>query len=114
MKFLIWVFHFITFASFREKRELARLKRNYLEIKKLVVEEHLNGFGAMVLPKKYGMKDLESFVRPKTMSGLQMYRAARTEKGQLLLCWHKEMMTEEVGPPRPKLDESKPQNQVVN
>lgn len=83
----------ITLASFRERRERARRRANYDAIKAAIVEEHLRGFGGIVLEKKYDLKDQSAFRAP-------MYYAAKNDKGQLCLFWRRDLMTEEVGPPR--------------
>lgn len=85
------VFELLTFKPWRNKRS----RRRYDEIKALVVENHLNGFGGLVLPKKYGRKDFACFGPP-------MYHFARTPENELCLFWQKKLMTEEIGPPHEK------------
>lgn len=80
----------LTLTSWRASRR----RRRYDEIRALIVEHHMAGKGGLVLPKKYDAKDLLSFKPP-------MYFLARTEKNQPCIFWRKELMTEEVGPPRP-------------
>lgn len=79
----------------------ARRRKRYEEIKALIVEQHLCGKGGLVLPKKYDAEDQKSFKPP-------MYFLARTDKNEPCIFWRKELMSEEVGPPRPKLPEPSP------
>lgn len=95
MRFLIAIWGIITLKPWRARREGIKRRARYDEIKALVVERHLSGFGGTVLSKKYDAKDLACFAPP-------MYQIARTDKNEPVLCWRKELMTEEVGPPRPK------------
>ena len=71
----------------------ARRRRRYDEIKALIVEQHLQGKGGLILPGKYGAKDTACFRPP-------MYFHARTDHGSRCIFWRKELMSEEVGAPR--------------
>lgn len=96
MKFINWFFKLITFGHFIARRR----RRRYEELKKLIVEEHLNGKGGIMIPRKFGKKDLQSFKAP-------MYHFARKDSanGPLCIFWRKDLMTEEIGAP---LSERKP------
>lgn len=110
-EFFIGLWAFVTLKPHRARREAALRRKNYETLKAQVVEEHLRGFGGMIVDPKYDMRDLDSFLRTKIKSGLQMYYVAKNTYGQVCLFWDKKMMTEEVGPPRPKPELAPHENQ---
>ena len=87
------IFSFVTFKSYRERRRLLRLRRNYEEIKFLVTKEHLRGRSRLTLPKQYSLQDRQSFRPP-------MYSWGRTEKNAIVLYWNPKLMSEEIGGPQ--------------
>lgn len=93
MRFLNRIWDLIILKGYRA----ARRRRRYDEIKAMIVEEHLKGKGGMVLPSKYDARDADSFKPP-------MYFQARTVKNERCIFWRKELMTEEIGPPRAKTE----------
>lgn len=98
MKLLKWIKTFWGLVTFKGLR-LRWRRRRYEEIKAAVIERHREGFGGVVLSKKYDVKDLAAFPPP-------MYWLARTESQQPVLFWRKDLMTEEVGAPRLKAEPS--------
>lgn len=98
--FLQWLFAAVTLKSWRKQREALRRRRRYDEIKGMIVQRHLGGFGGCVLDKKkFDLKDLESFKPP-------MYHIAQTSKREPVIFWRKDLMTEEIGPPTLKAGEA--------
>lgn len=95
---MIWLINLLTLKSLRT----AWRKRRYEELKALIVAQHKEGFGGMILPLKFGKKDFASFQRP-------MYSFARSKvshrfqryynRWRLCIFWRKDLMTAEVGPP---------------
>jgi len=84
---------FTAIKAYFAKREATKRRNNYEEIKALIVQRHLDGFGGVVLPKKYDAKDLACFKPP-------MYQPARTEDNKPVIFWRKDLMTVEVGEPK--------------
>lgn len=99
IKDLLW---FISFGPIRAKRERIKRRKNYDEIRAMIIDRHYDGKGGLVIPSKYDLKDVENFtksqgnVNPK----LRMYFSARDEKNRLILFWQEDLMTKEIGPPK--------------
>jgi|ERR1019366_737945 hypothetical protein len=102
MKILKLFWAFITFKSWRAGWR----RRRYDELKALIVEQHLSGKGGMIVPFKYDSKDVACFAAP-------MYFHARTAKNERCIFWRKELMAEEVGPPRPKTEVQKAEEAIL-
>jgi hypothetical protein len=88
MNFLKKIWGFVSFKEWRA----ARRRRRYDELKAMIVQEHLAGYGGLVVPKKYDETDLSSFKAP-------MYFHAQNQYRQRCIFWRKDLMTKEVGPP---------------
>lgn len=87
------IFSVVTFKDVRDRWIAAYRRKRYDALKKMVVDEHLQGFQGMVVPKKYGMKEVKQYFQPP------MYQIARNNYKQLCLFWRKDLMEEEVGLP---------------
>lgn len=95
IQFVLRIFAAITFKAWRAHRTAVKARQRYDAIKAIVCQRHADGFGGTTLSrKKYSLTQVvESFKPP-------MYMIAKTAAGDIVLCWRKDLMTEEIGPPK--------------